>query len=250
MARYFLELAYKGSGYAGFQVQQNANSIQAEVEKALQIYFRASFELTGSSRTDAGVHAKQNYFHFDFDKLPQKPWEEVLYNLNAILPAEIVLKKIAPVADDAHCRFDAVSRTYEYSIYTSKDPFLIDRSYYYPYHLDIDLLQQAAIQVLSASNFKSFAKRNSQVTHHRCQIFESDWQGSSESGYSYRVRGNRFLRGMVRGLVGTMLRVGTGKISVEEFAAIIEEGDPSKADFSAPPQGLMLVEVRYLEPLG
>ncbi|MCX6323895.1 MAG: tRNA pseudouridine(38-40) synthase TruA [Sphingobacteriales bacterium] len=245
MARYFLELAYKGSGYAGFQVQQNANSIQAEVEKALQVYFRDSFVLTGSSRTDAGVHARQNYFHFDYAFQPEKAWDEVLYNLNAILPAEIVLKKVTVVADDAHCRFDALSRTYEYSIYTRKDPFLIDRSYYYPYHLDIDLLQQAAIQVLNAGNFKSFAKRNSQVMHYRCQIFESEWLCNSESGYIYRVRGNRFLRGMVRGLVGTMLRVGTGKISLDAFAAIIAEGDPTKADFSVPPQGLMLMEVRY-----
>jgi tRNA pseudouridine38-40 synthase len=134
MARYFIEVAYKGTAYAGFQVQQNANTIQSEVEKALAVYFRHAVSLTGSSRTDAGVHALQNYFQFDMDTLlDEAACEKSVYHLNAILPADISVKSIRSVDDTAHCRFDAVSRSYIYTIYQFKDPFLNDRGYYYPY---------------------------------------------------------------------------------------------------------------------
>ncbi|HLZ88429.1 MAG TPA: tRNA pseudouridine synthase A, partial [Puia sp.] len=133
MPRYFLELAYKGTNYSGFQIQENASSIQQEVEKALAIFFRSNFELTGSSRTDGGVHALQNYFHFDYEGIIEN---RVLYNINAILPPDIVLTGIHPVAPDAHCRFDAISREYRYYIYRVKNPFLADRAWFYPYTLD------------------------------------------------------------------------------------------------------------------
>lgn len=233
-----------GTHYAGFQVQQNANTIQAEIEKALRIYLRTDIALTGSSRTDTGVHARQNYFHFDFLDIEKYNWEKVTYRLNAILPADIVVKGIREVAENAHCRFDARSRTYEYSIYQSKDPFLIDRSYYYPYALDISLLNEAATFLKGARNFGSFSKRNTQVKSFDCEIFESQW-GHREGELVYRVSGNRFLRGMVRGLVGTMLKVGRAKTSIPEFIAIIESQDPTRVDFSVDPQGLMLMAVNY-----
>src|SRR5690349_15542010 len=149
MSRYFIEVGYNGEGFAGFQKQHNANTIQAEVEKALGTYFRSVFDLTGSSRTDAGVHARQNFFHFDTDAITAgELLTKAAYHLNAILPSSIVVRSITLMPPEAHCRFDAVSRTYEYSIYTEKDPFLADRAYFYPYKLDIDLLQEAAREVM------------------------------------------------------------------------------------------------------
>ena len=150
MARYFIEVAYKGTAYAGFQIQQNANTIQAEVENALHIYYRHTFELTGSSRTDAGVHSQQNYFHFDTDiVIDNKIAEKALYHINAILPQDIVVKSLQHVAENAHCRFDAISRTYQYSIYQFKNPFIDDAAFYFPYSLNIDMLNEAAAMLLT-----------------------------------------------------------------------------------------------------
>jgi tRNA pseudouridine38-40 synthase len=245
MPRYFIEASYKGTNYSGFQVQRNANTIQQEIEKALKIFFRNDFVLTGSSRTDAGVHALKNFFHFDIENLPGNDvLEDVIYNLNAILPDDIVLKKIFKVTDNAHCRFDAISREYKYFIYQHKDPFLIDRAFYFPYKLDIEKLQQAATIILDHEDFTSFSKRNTQVKTFNCTIIKSTWISGSDV-IVYNVKANRFLRGMVRGLVGTMLKVGTGKISLNDFASIIENKDPTKVDFSVPPQALFLVNVEY-----
>src|SRR5215831_8561871 len=152
MQRYFLEVAYKGTAYSGFQVQQNANSIQAEVEKALSVLFRQTFVFIGSSRTDAGVHALQNFFHFDTDISLSK---KNLYNLNALLPADIVAKNFYKVNSDAHCRFDAVSREYKYFLYNTKNPFLQETAYYYPYKLNFQLLEQAAQLLTMHSDFNA-----------------------------------------------------------------------------------------------
>jgi len=208
-------------------------------------YFKIKAELTGSSRTDAGVHAFQNYFHFDLDlKNGRKKIEESIYHLNAILPGDIVVNKIYEVGETAHCRFDARERSYRYSIYTFKDPFLNDRAFYYPYKLDFNLLQEAAERIIRHSCFQSFSKRNTQVNSFECNIIESHWE-QSETGYSYHVTANRFLRGMVRGLVGTMLKVGRNKCSISEFENILRSKDSSLADFSVPPQGLTLVGVQF-----
>ena len=247
MLRYFIEVLYKGTRYAGFQIQQNANSIQAEIEKALSIFFKATFSLTGSSRTDAGVHAISNFFHFDSSSLatytPDRI-EKIVYNLNAILPDDIVIKKISLVKSDAHCRFDAIGREYKYYIYQLKDPFQSDRAFYYPYQLDLQLLNDAATALLSYRDFTAFSKRNTQVTTFDCSIVKSEWAMEGKL-LVYSVQANRFLRGMVKGLVGTMLKVGTGKMTISEFCAIIESKDCSKADFSVSPQGLFLVNVIY-----
>ena len=247
MPRYFIEVSYNGSNYSGFQIQPNANSIQAEVEKALKIFFKKEINLTGSSRTDAGVHALSNYFHFDSDvfagyTLPK--FEKVSYNLNSILPSDIVIKKIRLVGDEAHCRFDAISRQYKYYIYQHKNPFQSDRAYYFPYKLDISKLQQAATSLLTYQDFTSFSKRNTQVHSFTCNISKSEWV-FQQNTLIYSVISNRFLRGMVRGLVGTMLKVGTGKTSLGKFIQIIESKDCSNANFAVPPQGLFLVQVKY-----
>ena len=245
MSRYFIEVAYNGARYSGFQIQPNAVSIQAEIEKALKILFRQDFSLSCSSRTDAGVHALSNYFHFDTIHLPANEiLSKYIYNLNAILPNDIVVKNIYQVADTAHSRFDALSRSYQYSVYQLKDPFVSDRAYYYPYSLDIEKLQAAANILKEYQDFTSFSKKNTQVKTFNCTIIRSDWSFKNNMTI-YNVESNRFLRGMVRGLVGTMLKVGTGKTSIESFRKIIESKNCSKADFSAPGHGLFLLGVVY-----
>lgn len=239
--RYFLEVAYKGTRYSGFQVQENANSVQEEVEKAFATLQKDAVTLTGSSRTDTGVHALQNYFHFDYEGIIHP---QFVYKMNAILPDDITIKSIRQVKDDLHCRFDAISREYKYFIYRQKNPFLADRAYFYPYTLDIELLQQAAQIVMRYRDFQSFAKRNSQVKTFICDIQKSEWQQEGDT-FVYNVKANRFLRGMVRGLTGTMLQVGRKKITLEQFEAIIESKDCTKADFSVPAHGLFLVEVAF-----
>jgi tRNA pseudouridine38-40 synthase len=240
MPRYFIEVSYKGTNYSGFQKQHNANSVQAELEKALEIFYRQKFELTGSSRTDAGVHALQNFFHFDFNAVI----EDDSYNLNAILPDDVVVKRIFAVADDAHCRFNAISREYHYYIYQHKSPFLQGRAYYVPYTVDIALLQAAAAEIKNHTDFTSFSKRNTQVNNFLCDMYISEWVQQDDC-LIYKVKANRFLRGMVKGLVGTMLLAGKKKISLDEFRDIINLKDCTKADFSVPPDGLFLVEVAF-----
>jgi tRNA pseudouridine38-40 synthase len=241
MPRYFLEVAYKGTLYSGFQIQENATSIQEEVEKALAIFFRKTVALTGSSRTDTGVHAMQNYFHFDYQEIIDK---KALYNINSILPTDIVLKEVHAVADDAHCRFDALSREYRYYIYRKKNPFLADRAWYFPYTIDREKLDAAAAIIPEYRDFTTFSKRNTQVKSFHCNVMDSVWE-EGEDGLVYRVVANRFLRGMVRGLVGTMLQVGRGRLSVEEFAEVLRRKDNRLADFSAPGHGLFLFRVSF-----
>ena len=240
MPRYFIEVSYKGTNYSGFQVQDNANSVQAEIEKALEIFYKEKFELTGSSRTDAGVHALQNFFHVDTELTVN----DDAYNLNAILPWDIVIKRIFKVADNAHCRFDATGREYHYHIYRQKNPFLQDVAFYIPYSIDLELMQLAAKEIMKHTDFTSFSKRNTQVKSFQCNIYQSEWVQDVDC-FIYKVKANRFLRGMVKGLVGTMLLVGKKKITIEEFKSIIEAKDCTKADFSVPSKGLFLHNVSF-----
>ena len=245
MARYFIEVAYKGTAYSGFQVQENSNTIQAEIEKALLIYFRKTFTLTGSSRTDAGVHAQQNFFHFDTEPVFTKAeTDKATYHLNAILPLDIAVKSFKEVAENAHCRFDAVSRSYRYCVHQHKNPFLLDNAYYYPYPLNIEAMNMAAKMLFEFTSFESFSKKNVQVFTYNCTIFFSEWTLENDV-LIYNVTGNRFLRRMVRGLVGTMLLVGKGKYCIEDFKNILESKDSGKTDFSVPAKGLILMQVRY-----
>ena len=243
MSRYFIEVSYRGTHYSGFQVQANAITIQSEIEKALRVLFKRDFSLTGSSRTDAGVHAIQNYFHFDTD-IEAIAEERKVYNLNAILPDDIVVKRIFKVANTAHSRFDAIRREYLYHIYCSKNPFLKDRAFYYPYKLDMELLNEAATTLTKHTDFTSFSKRNTQVNNFNCKLTISEWV-QKDNLLIYHVAGNRFLRGMVKGLVGTMLLAGTGKIKMDQFEQIITSRDCTMADFSVPPHGLFLDKVVY-----
>jgi tRNA pseudouridine38-40 synthase len=239
--RYFIEVGYKGTKFGGFQIQDTSVTVQSEIDRAISLLMREKVETTGSSRTDAGVHALSNFLHFDIDK-PLHP--QFIYKVNAILPGDIVLREVYEVRDDAHSRFDALNRAYKYTIYTTKDPFMADRGYFYPYSLDFDLMQEAAGILKTYEDFTTFSKRNTQVRTFICNIMESAW--SVEDGHIvYRVRANRFLRGMVRGMVGTMLRVGRGKLSIAGFREAIEQRNCVYADFAVPPQGLMLMQVSY-----
>jgi tRNA pseudouridine38-40 synthase len=241
MPRYFLEVSYKGDQYSGFQIQDNANTIQSEVERAFQVFFKSNISLTGSSRTDAGVHALQNYFHFDWlDEFNQQH----VYNLNAILPADIVIKSVVKVANDMHCRFHAVSRQYCYYVYFKKNPFIADRAWFFPFKIDKGLLDQCAEIIKNYHQFEAFSKMNTQVKTFECMIEESFWKVEDDC-LVYHVKANRFLRGMVRSLVSTMLQVARGNLSINDFESIIKERKQSSADFSAPGKGLFLVRVNY-----
>lgn len=241
MPRYFIEVSYKGTNYSGFQSQKNANTIQAEVEKAFDILQKIKLVMVGSSRTDAGVHALQNYFHFDYEGAIHPHF---VYKMNAILPDDIAIRRIDLVDSNSHCRFDAVSREYKYFIYRQKSPFLRETAFYFPYKLDLNKLNQAAEMIKSYSDFTSFSKRKTQVKNFKCEIIKSEWFWEGEN-LVYRIKSNRFLRGMVRALVATMLLVARGKISISDFEKIIKDKDSTKARFGAPPQGLFLIRVEY-----
>lgn len=244
MQRYFLELSYKGTNYSGFQSQHNANTVQAEMEKAMKVLLKKEVRLTGSSRTDAGVHALQNFFHFDAEG---ELAASFVYNLNAILPGDISVREVRPVKADAHCRFDAVSREYTYYIYRTKNPFLEERALFYPYRLDMELMNEAAEELKRHEDFTSFSKKRTQVKTFRCRIEHSLWR-EKNGMLMYEVKANRFLRGMVRALTATMLRVGRGKIGVEEFVSIIESKENRLTDFSVPAHGLFLKRVNFFSP--
>lgn len=251
MPRYFLEVSYKGTAYSGFQTQENANTVQAEIEKAFQILQKDKIIMTGSSRTDAGVHALQNFFHFDTINLLGLRMEDetrvqFVYKLNAILPDDIVIKNLKLVSDDDHCRFDAISREYNYYIYNKKNPFLKEMAFFFPYKLDIEKLKHAADIIKTYNDFTSFSKRNTQAKTFICTILESKWI-IKENQLIYTVKANRFLRGMVRALTATMLKVGRGKLTIEEFKNIIESKDCTRASFAVPAHGLFLVAVEYPE---
>jgi len=241
MKRYFLELCYDGASFGGFQIQNNVDTIQGAVQAALKTLYREDIELTGASRTDAGVHALQNFFHFDTDTaITQKQ----VYNLNAILPNTIVIKAIYEVPATAHCRFDATTRSYIYKLHTQKDPFLEGRSWYYPFPIDFSLLNQATQTLLNFTHYESFSKKNTSVNTFECSVSKALWQVEGTNLY-FHIDSNRFLRGMIRGLVGTLLQVGRGQITVEEWMDIVASNNEQRVDFSTPAYGLYLSAIQY-----
>lgn len=239
MPRYFIEVAYKGTNYSGFQIQENANTIQSEIEKAFKTIHRNPVELTGSSRTDAGVHAFQNFFHFDCEDgiNPQ-----FTYKMNALLPQDIVVKNLFQMSSSAHSRFDATSREYIYNIHLFKDPFLRNTSLYFPYKLNIELMQHASELFAQQTNFFAFSKTNTQVTNFNCRIIKSRWI-VGENTLAYNIEANRFLRGMVRAVTATLLKIGRHKLSMEDFQKLFTE--EKKTGYSVPAHGLFLSKVHY-----
>jgi tRNA pseudouridine38-40 synthase len=244
MKRYFLEVMYEGTAFHGSQLQHELPTVQLALNAALATLLREPVHTFGASRTDEGVHALCNFYHFDTEKeLPPT----FRYKMNALLPPGIALNRVFLAEDpEANARFSAASRQYRYRIYTFKDPFRLKRAMYHPFRIDWTLLEQAAGVIMEYDNFESFAKRGGQAKTYQCRILESRWERQGRE-YHYIVRANRFLRGMVRGLVGTQLQVGRGRHSLAEFRAIIEAGDCTRADFSVPGYGLYLEDIRYPE---
>lgn len=196
----------------------------------------------GAGRTDTGVHAKEMYAHFDFEKAFDIP--NLVHKLNSYLPKDIVIYDIIPVSNEAHSRFDALKRTYEYHIHTFKDPFLEDLSWYFHQELDVDLMNEAAELLFNYTNFQCFSKVNTDVNTFDCTIFEANWKQENNT-LIFTISANRFLRNMVRAIVGTLVNVGLRKITLADFNAIIESKNRDKAGFSVPAHGLYLTEIEY-----
>lgn len=240
--RFFIEVSYKGTKLSGFQIQKEAPTVQGFIQEALFTLLKRPIALQGASRTDAGVHAIQNYFHFDTDCGFEA--EAVSHSLNSILPREIAIKRIFEVANDMHARFSALYREYNYYIIDHKNPFYTDTAYLYFKKLDLVQLNLAAKELCNHKDFTTFSKLHTQVYTNDCDIMLSQWS-KKEDLLMYHVKANRFLRGMVRALVGTMLKVGTGAITLDDFRAIILSKNCGQAYFDAPAKGLFLAHVAY-----
>ena len=244
--RYFIELAYKGTNYHGWQYQPGADSVQETLNKALSLLLKTEIEIVGAGRTDTGVHAKQMFAHFDYETEIDAP--QLIHKLNSYLPKDIVVYNILNVPDESHARFDALKRTYEYHIHTTKDAFENEGSYQYQLPLDIDKMNQACQLLFKYNDFECFSKVNTDVRTFNCVIFEAHWQ-QDRNKLVFTIAADRFLRNMVRAIVGTMINIGTGKISLEDFEKIIESKDRSQAGFSAPAHGLYLTKIEYKKNL-
>lgn len=244
--RYFIELAYNGTPFHGWQRQPNAITVQERLENALTLLLREKVIVTGAGRTDAGVHAKWMVAHFDSEIVSDT--QRLIYKLNSFLPSEIVVYAIREVTDDAHARFDAISRSYEYKVNLLKDPFSLQGSYYIKKDLNINSMKEAAALLLEYENFKCFSKSNSDVKTYHCNITEACWQ-ENRSNLVFKISANRFLRNMVRAIVGTLLEIGTSKLKVSDMKKIIESEDRSQAGYSVPAHGLYLVAIEYPEKI-
>ena len=242
MPRYFLQLSFHGKKFHGWQIQENAHSVQAEINKALQTLLGKETATTGCGRTDTGVHALKFYLHFDAEEIPDE--KDFIYHLNSLLPFEIAIQNIFKVADDAHARYNATSRTYRYFIHRSKNPFLNDTSYFFPFDVDLDLMNEAAGILKTHSDFSCFSKSRTQVKTNICTIMDARWKEKDEQ-LIFEITADRFLRNMVRAIVGTLLEVGEHHITLEDFTEIIENKKRSGAGVSVPGQGLFLANVTY-----
>ncbi|MEO1654455.1 MAG: tRNA pseudouridine(38-40) synthase TruA [Bacteroidota bacterium] len=245
--RYFLDIAYKGTNFHGWQIQANASSVQAEIEAKLALIFQKKTPIVGSGRTDTGVHAQQQMAHLDVTA-PLTYFQHI-YKLNSLLPPDIAIRDAYPVNDEAHARFDAVARTYEYHIRSLKDPFSKELAYFNHQKLDLDLMNEAAHSLLKYEDFQAFSKVKTEVNHFLCDIKKAYWEYRQEHHLVFTIVANRFLRGMVRAIVGTMLNIGTKKLNLSGFDEVIQSRDRSRAGFAVPPQGLFLMKVAYPYPL-
>jgi|SRR5574344_703199 tRNA pseudouridine38-40 synthase len=240
--RYFIQLAYNGSPFFGWQIQPNLTTVQGVIENALHLLLREEISVTGCGRTDTGVHAKQFFAHFETEQNIDS--QNLTDKLNNFLPKEIAIEQIFSVANDMHARFSAISRTYKYYISTSKEPFNFHFSFRVYQKLDIEKMNQAADLLLHTEDFTSFSKLHTQVNNNICHVSEARWQ--NENGQLvFTITADRFLRNMVRAIVGTLLEVGKGKLTLPEFQQIINQKDRGKAGTSVPAHALFLENVRY-----
>lgn len=243
MNRYFIELAYKGSNYHGWQVQPNAMSVQEKVESALSIFLSQKIPIVGAGRTDTGVHAKKMMAHFDYSENIEL--STFAYKLNAILPKDIVIHEVMRVNENAHARFSAIERSYEYDVAIKNDPFHLDLRYRHFASLDVERMNQAARLLLGEKDFSCFSKSNTQTYTNICVVTAAYWEVLNGEVLKFNITANRFLRNMVRAIVGTLIEVGEGKRSVDSILDLIDSKDRSKAGSSVPAHGLYLSDVKY-----
>jgi tRNA pseudouridine38-40 synthase len=241
--RYFIQLSYKGTLYFGWQIQPNAVSVQEVLQKTLSTVLRENVSVIGAGRTDTGVHASFYILHFDLtNKITEH--ERLIYQLNRFLPPDIAIQKIWEVDKDLHARFSAISRTYKYFISTKKNPFQSETAFLYTGFLDIDKMNDAAHVLFGYSDFTSFSKLHTDVKTNNCKIYEAAWKQENDH-LVFTIKADRFLRNMVRAIVGTLLEVGKGKITIDDFKNIIESKNRGSAGTSVPAQGLFLVDIEY-----
>lgn len=240
--RYFIELSYNGKNYHGWQIQPDVISVQEKLNIALSIILQVKTEVVGAGRTDTGVHASQMFAHFDVDSELKGDY---VFKLNSILPDDIVVYKLFLVDDEKHVRFDAVSRSYEYKIWLGRNPFLLDVTWQiHSQNLDINLMNEAASLLLEYEDFQTFSKVKTDVYTFNCNVTQAVWK-KNKNELTFYISANRFLRNMVRSIVGTLLDVGLGKLSQDDFRKIIESKNRGKAGLSVPAKGLFLTQIKY-----
>lgn len=244
MKRYFIQLSYNGTNYHGWQVQPNAITVQGELNKALSTILNTPIHVVGCGRTDTGVHASNFYAHFDYQAETAIDVDKLAFRLNRFLPYDIAIQRIFEVPNDAHTRFDAVSRTYHYYITLEKNPFRNNSHWQIPYDLDVEKMNEAAQTLFDYEDFTSFSKLHTDVKTNNCTILFAEWQ-KNDNELVFMIKANRFLRNMVRAIVGTLVEVGRGKLSIAEFRQIIESKNRCNAGASVPGKGLFLSEIAY-----
>ncbi|HDZ41949.1 MAG TPA: tRNA pseudouridine(38-40) synthase TruA [Bacteroidetes bacterium] len=242
--RYFLQLSYRGTAYHGWQVQAGSQTVQETVENSLSVILQQQISTTGCGRTDTGVHARYFIAHFDSETELGLQKENLIFRLNRHLPDDIEVRAIHRVTRDAHARFDALFRTYEYHITRNKDPFMADLAWHRYGYLSVTDMNKACDILLKYNDFTSFSKLHSDVKTNNCRITHARWF-ITDTGYIFIIRSDRFLRNMVRAIVGTMINTGTGKLSISDFEHLIESKDRNNAGMSAPAKGLFLTLVEY-----
>jgi tRNA pseudouridine38-40 synthase len=242
MNRYFLEIKYDGTNYHGWQIQKNSNTVQSEINNALSTLLQQTIVVYGAGRTDTGVHAKQLFAHFEIEN--QLDIAPFLFKINSFLPEDISCKSIQPVNKEAHARFSATSRSYEYWITPTKDPFCTNRAYFLPYQLDIELMNAACKKLLGEQDFSCFSRSNTDTFTNNCNLTFAKWEQKNEL-IVFTITANRFLRNMVRAIVGTLLTIGQQKATLNDLALILASKNRSNAGTSAPAYGLYLTEVNY-----
>jgi len=243
--RYFIKLSYNGLAYGGWQIQPNSATVQQFIEKGLKLIAGTQSHVTGCGRTDSGVHASEFYAHFDHEEaFPPESLTQLCFNLNRFLPHDISILEILPVIPGAHARYSALWREYEYIIIRQKDPFNFQHAYFVHGELDVSKMNDCATLLLGRHDFQCFSKVNTQVNNYFCDIFKAYWTEDNHL-LKFDIRADRFLRNMVRAIVGTLLDVGRGKISIKEFQRIIDSRNRSEAGYSVPAKGLTLTGVSY-----
>ncbi len=243
--RYFMDITYRGTEYNGWQVQPNGKTIQEEIEKGLSLLLRKETSITGSGRTDTGVHANQQMAHFDAESIDET---HIAYKLNSLLPSDIAINAIKQVSIDANARFDAITRKYHYYIHQYKDPFQKGRSYYFTPVLNVEEIQKGCAIIKNWQNFECFSRVHTEVNHFNCEISEINWL-AHDFNHLFQIKANRFLRGMVRAIVGTLIDVGLEKTTLDDLRSILESNDRTKAGRAVPAEGLFLQEVSYPEEI-